>query len=237
MKKKVIVPVLLIISYVMSFLSSYLAAKYVVSEYDWYDSIGEYLASSANLLMLIIEAFIIAAIIYSIYSQKRILSKVLLIIAFFIYGGVYTLRVIANARDALWWMPEDLYYFLIFLSDLVTVIVAVLIIIDSLVNCRIIKVLRIAIPIAGCFELFLNVYDIINYVSDLRVWYYISIVASLLLWFGLSVWVWFHRKPVLSVDEAKIENLLRNARLEYEQQLITEKGYLEKKKEILNKIK
>lgn len=236
MKKKVIVPVLLIISYVMSLLSSYLAANYVVSEYDWYDSIGEYLTSSGNMLMLIIAAFIIAATIFSIYSTKRILSKVLLIIAFFIYGGVHMLRVIATARYALWW-PENLYYVISLLSDLALVLAAVLIIIDSLVNCRIIKVLRIAIPIAGCFELFLNVYEIINYVSDFRVWYYISLVASLLLWFGLSVWVWFHRKPVLFVDEAKIENLLRNAKLEYEQQLITEKGYSEKKKEILNKIK
>ena len=42
MKKKAIVPVLLIISLVMSSLSLYLDAQYFVLESDRYDSIGEY---------------------------------------------------------------------------------------------------------------------------------------------------------------------------------------------------
>lgn len=77
MKKKAIVPVLLIISLVMSLFSLFLNARYFILEFDWFDSIGEYLMCNGVWIELIIIVFIIGAIIFSIYSQNRILSKVL----------------------------------------------------------------------------------------------------------------------------------------------------------------
>lgn len=237
MKKKAIVPVLLIISLVMSLFSLFLNARYFILEFDWFDSIGEYLMCNGVWIELIIIVFIIGAIIFSIYSQNRILSKVLLIVAFFFYGAIHSLRFISYLYYYLEWMQEDIYYVIRFLLDLIPTIWAVLIIIDSLVNCRIIKIVRVAILITGYFSLCLYVYDFIICVSKYRISIIVSAASSLFFWLGLTVWVWFHRKPVCFVDETEIEKLLRNARLEYEQQLITEGEYLEKKKEILNKIK
>lgn len=237
MKKKAIVPVLLIISLVMSLLSLYLDAQYFVLESDRYDSIGEYFIYNGDWIGLIIIVFIIGAIIFSIYSKKRILSKALLIVAFFIYGAIHTLRFIVYLFYSFGWRYKDIYYVFSFLPDLIPAIVAVLIIIDSLVNCRIIKIVRVVILIIGCFSLCFYVYTFITYLSEYSIWDYISAASSLFFWLGLTVWVWFHRKPVCFVDETEIEKLLRNARLEYEQQLITEGEYLERKKEILNKIK
>ena len=65
MKKKAIVPVLLIISLVMSLLSLYLDAQYFVLESDRYDSIGEYFIYNGDWIGLIIIVFIIGAIIFS----------------------------------------------------------------------------------------------------------------------------------------------------------------------------